>query len=329
MKLEQCITGAVKYLPEKTYKKLREMLVRRNRQWLVGRCDLARCESGRLIKENAFTKVCVIRKGLYEYQYFNVCFLNNMLSLMIECCAEGMLPRVEIRNDKGDNIWEAFFRQPFEDVNTDGMQRIECEWECGKSFPAFDEIFEKANILKWGSVYKLFMHLNDAAQSYINGEINEIITGKEKILGVLCRGTDYVATKPQGHPVQPDLCDVVDKARELMSRKGYQKIYLATEDGKIDKYFREEFPDKIYINKRRYYDEIFDGKELKLIKDVHFERENDDYLKGMEYISSMMILSQCAGIVAGNCGGSQTAVFLNQGNYQDTVIYDLGLYGEC
>lgn len=36
-----------------------------------------------------------------------------------------------------------------------------------------------------------------------------------RTIGVLCRGADYVSQKPKGHPVQPDVDDVIKKVEEL------------------------------------------------------------------------------------------------------------------
>ena len=111
-----------------------------------------------------------------------------------------------------------------------------------------------------------------------------------------------------------------------MESEGYEYIYLATEDGRIDKAFRDVFGDKLLINNRNYYDEIYNNQKIELIKDVHFDRDNDDYLKGVEYLSSIVILSKCDSLLAGNCGGSQAAVFLNRLKYKKCNIYNLGLY---
>ena len=61
---------------------------------------------------------------------------------------------------------------------------------------------------------------------------------------------------------------------------------------------------------------------------MHFERENDEYLKGLEYLSSLYIVSQCKALIAGNCGGSQMAVFVNGGRHEYEHVFDLGMYGE-
>lgn len=82
-------------------------------------------------------------------------------------------------------------------------------------------------------------------------------------------------------------------------------IYLATEERKIRDAFEKAFPDKILENKRVYYDDIYDQDDsISYIKDVHFERKNDNYLSGLEYLSSIILLSRCTALVGGNCGGT-------------------------
>ena len=66
-------------------------------------------------------------------------------------------------------------------------------------------------------------------------------------------------------------------------------------------------------NKRTYYDRIMKEQSLVSIANVRFDRENDEHYKGLEYLSSLVILSRCQGLVAGNCGGTRMALFLNEG----------------
>lgn len=82
----------------------------------------------------------------------------------------------------------------------------------------------------------------------------------------------------------------------------------------------------ILVNKRNYYDNLYYYNNISYLADVHFNRENDEYLKGLEYLSSLNILSKCSGFIGGNCGGSQLAVFLNNLNYSETYVFNLGYY---
>lgn len=329
MSLTEIVVAILNLHGESGYSKIRAIALKNNRHWLIGRSDLFRFYNGKKVPDiSKAEEVAIIKQGLYDYDYFNICFLNNMFSLILKAVMEKKIPQIEIENKAGENIWEMFFCQPFADegLTISNKKKVYFTEKKVEAFPSFDEIFSEKSIAMWGKVYQKFVKFNPKTQQYIDKEVKEILGDEKRVLGVLCRGTDYTGLKPKGHPVQPDVDEILNKAEEKLRELNCDYIYLATEDGKIDKMFRERFPEKILINHREYYDEIFEKNQLTWIKDVHFERENDDYLKGVEYLSSLVILSKCNAIVAGNCGGSQAAVFMNAGRYEDRYIYDLGLY---
>lgn len=311
------------------YAKIRNRVMLGKHGWLAGQSDLYRFSKMGMPDFASFETVCFIRCGMYDYEYFNICFLNNVLALILECIMERQIPVVQIVNSAGDNIWEQFFEQPYpewekgiSDKNTVILEKKEV-----MIFPGFQEIFSEARVAVWKSLYHSFVRFCPSAKEYIDSEVAQLLGRQEKrVLGVLCRGTDYTQLKPTGHPVQPDLEEIMDRAQQKMEELSCDFIYLATEEGRIDRMFRERFPDKVLVNRRVYYDEIFQKEHLTWIKDVHFDRENDDYWKGVEYLSSLVILSKCNALVAGNCGGSLAAVFMNGGAYEDAFIYDMGMY---
>ena len=67
----------------------------------------------------------------------------------------------------------------------------------------------------------------------------------KNILGVLIRGTDYVLTKPKGHPIQPNLTDVVNDVKEMDNKYKYDYIFFTTEDEIIKKKFSKIFQNKV------------------------------------------------------------------------------------
>jgi hypothetical protein len=88
-------------------------------------------------KEN-YNKILLINEGLYEYAYFDVAFLHNMLSLIVSAIYNGYLPFIELKNRKeGWTNWNTFFKQPFlEDlqrgknvkINSDKTRKIEISY---------------------------------------------------------------------------------------------------------------------------------------------------------------------------------------------------------
>ena len=324
--LREPVYNAISDLPDGLYALSRRVLRSRQKDDLVLYCDLRRFyNKSRRTEIPCFEKTMVVTRGYWEYEYFNVCFLNNMLMLCLKAVTEGCIPRIEVKTSKGENLWEEFFRQPYYEVSTEKMSRIIADENTPVRMPPWDVVYDEKKINWYGSLYSAFTVLNCQTEEYILKEIEQV-TGMGKVLGVLCRGTDYTRTKPATHPVQPSGEAVIEKAGEIFEAGKYDYIYLATEDSRYDMLFRERFADRILTNKRCYYDKAFEDQKISLIKDVHFDRENDEYLKGLEYLSSLKILSECEGLVAGNCGGTLAAVMWNNNRYSDKYIFDMGIY---
>ena len=325
-KLRRAYIRDIAKLPQIIYPKVRQKMEQRHGVRFAAQCDLERfllLGDTELKKES--TPVRVIPRGLYRYDFFNICFLNDVLSNCLRAICDGYLPRVEILRENGENIWDDFFEQPFSENEIEGRTITVQETVEKEAIPRWTDIYDSDKISLYGNLYNKIPVFKKEVSEYIQDEITCLLTAR-KVLGVLCRGTDYTKTKPSMHPVQPTENEIIRKVKEVFYERNYDYIYLATEDSSYETLFRSEFGDRILINKRQYYDSVFEKKNLRRIREVHFERENDSYYKGLEYISSLIILSKCQGLVAGNCGGTQAAVFWNGGRYEDKYVFNLGLY---
>ena len=112
----------------------------------------------------------------------------------------------------------------------------------------------------WCKIYNNFVELNDETKNYVERECQDVFRDGRRVMGVLCRGTDYVTLKPLGHPIQPTLEQVFSLLKVKMKELRMDYIYLATEEKKIEERFEQEFPGKILINKRSYYDNYYANK---------------------------------------------------------------------
>ena len=253
----------------------------------------------------------------YHFQFYNVCFHTNCISHMVYEYANGNLPVVHDRF----HIWNDFFQQPFGDLPTERTASVK-DGMLSARFALINPVSMRA----WWKATHAFVRLNEAAKQYIDEECSAILRDSERVIGVVCRGTDYLILKPHRHPVQPEVDDVIHLCRKWLRKYGYDKIYLATEDEKIYQKFEAAFPGQILTNKRSYYDKAMEKNGFREITQVHFDRENDDYYKGLEYLSSLYILSNCHALAGGNCGASQMVTYLSNGKYERTHIFDKGLY---
>ncbi len=86
------------------------------------------------------------------------------------------------------------------------------------------------------------------------------------------------------------------------------------------------FPNKIIVNKREYYDDSNIDYRAHTLSDVSFDRENDTYLKGMEYLSSIIILTKCNSFIGGLTAGTYAVNYLNNKGFDHTYFFYTGTY---
>lgn len=153
--------------------------------------------------------------------------------------------------------------------------------------------------------------------------------GKDKrIVEVLCRKTDYTDNRPKGHPIQPEISEVIATVKEKIDEYNCSFIYLATDEEKI--YLKKSFQELyLQIKENIMMNFIILNQKLEKmllrIPWVHFNRENDLYYKSLEYISSINLLSKYNLLIAGNCGGNRAALYLNN-KYEFYHLFNKGLY---
>ncbi|OUQ07675.1 hypothetical protein B5E92_06730 [Erysipelatoclostridium sp. An15] len=278
-------------------------------------------------------KLCIINQGTWDYPLFQVCFIRNMLQNITYCLANGYRPIIEVYNSEKINLWTQFLKQPYEGCKEIKNEEIKKASICNvKEAPFYFPIFPtKKDIAYFNKLIKTFIVLNEETKNYFFQEEKEILGKNKRIVGVLCRGTDYTDNQPQGHPIQPEVTEVVAMVKEKMDEYNCSYVYLATDEEKIKSIFEKEFPGIVLTNKRKYYDEFYNiksktGGDATRISWIHFNRENDSYYKSLEYISSINLLSKCNLLIAGNCGGSRAALYLNNNKYEFFHLFNKGLY---
>lgn len=271
------------------------------------------------------TSFCEINKLEWDYPIFNICFFENVIKCGTFCLTNGKLPVVTFVNSRDRvNLWETIMEQPY------GLPETPVKDSCkDEKPPLYFPAFPSSDLdMYFGYLYNVFWKPNNAVKEYFDEEYRTLLEGK-RVLGVLSRGTDYITTKPKGHPRQPEIKELIPKVEKAFSELKCEAIYLATEEYRVQMEFEKAFPGKIIINKRVYFDQyydIFENNHRALISAVDSGREKDSYWKSVEYLSSVNLLSKCCGLVAGCCGGSRAAYYLNNGKYEYCYLFNLGLY---
>ena len=226
-----------------------------------------------------------------------------------------------------ENPWEYFFNQPFglalKNVMkySNNIKYVNCKPE--PSRPRCYNIYNKISALDfWHNFANKYIPIKNDIIKETESIIKKLFNNSLNILGILIRGTDYLAIKPGGHPIAPDAEIVIKDAKDFDKKYRYDWIFIATEDNIIRNKFLKEFENKIKyllpINniKYEYRSKIY----------LAFHKSIGGNLKNLKiYLMSIIILSKCIDIIACRTNGSAgTFIFTN--GFRNFKIYYLGRY---
>ncbi|MBI1797658.1 MAG: hypothetical protein HYR74_11495 [Candidatus Eisenbacteria bacterium] len=271
--------------------------------------------------------------GLYTY-------VTLFLSHFAYAVGKGYIPVIDMKHLPSmyltksqlgkENAWEYYYKQPY-DTNLDDVMR------CGRYLlsssrynpipPDVNSLYDPKEGRLWAALYDKSVVLNDATRAYVEAECSALLGNGRRVLGVLYRGTDYAQGRPFRHPIQPQLEDVLARAKESMESWDCHYVYIATEEKRAVEAFRAVFPGRVLINDRVYYDELGIDYSKRDIATTVAEGTHDRYRVGLVYLASIMILARCNCLVAGMCAGTYAAVYINGGQYEHKYFFDLGRYG--
>jgi hypothetical protein len=223
------------------------------------------------------------------------------------------------------NPWEYYFNQPFDfkyNIVKKKAKNIKY-FECYSGIIPNSKIFLNKKVMNyWHNIALRFMPIKKELIKESNNIINRIFNKSRNTLGVLLRGTDYIARKPKGHPIPPKTEDVIKDIKILDNKYKYDWIFLATEDNIIRQYFLRAVGTKVkcLISKNNItYD--YSKKEL-LAFNINFKK-NIDYNK--IYLLNIIILSKCLDFLGARTNGATGVYILTEG-FRNSKVYNLGKY---
>lgn len=274
----------------------------------------------------------LVRREAHNYGLFSL--FNVALGWIRYADENGMIPVIDMQNYKSiylekdkykkENAWEYFFEQPF-GIGVSDIKRAKnitlCEARIHPDFPGDNvELLNNVDgkLDDWKNICKKYIHIKKNIQDEIESEWNQLVSEDDKVLGIFCRGTDYIEMRPKGHPMQPSVEQIIDHVSTLAFQ--IDKIFVVTEDKKIVEKLQKEFGDKIILNKKNYVD--YNGG---YIGDYKSDRANDSFLRGKEYLASIVMLSKCNYLVASRASGVVGAELFSDG-WEYHYIFDLGCY---
>ena len=275
----------------------------------------------------------------------------NSLCYIICSLNDGFIPVIDMKHYINqyfkdnriykDNSWEYYFEQPFGYTLNDIDEN--CDVTISRTGDDLDDIkpptvmdlplemndYKQCNKLqKYKDSFKKYIKFNSETKKYLEEKYQSITGGEENILGVFARGTDYKIRKTVDHPVQPNNIQIINKIKTVLKKyPEIKKIYLATEDLDIYNKLKSEFKDMIIDNGQ--YRISYKNKEnkYKFLSQVTTERENHNYNLGLEYLTSLYILSKCKYFIGGRTAGSMGVYYMSKG-FKYSYWFNLGRYGK-
>ncbi len=274
------------------------------------------------------------RNGFYN-------FFDRVFASLYEVRKQGFEILVDMKNYYTEyaglerygivNVWEDYYEQPSSFTLDEAYQSKNV------ILSKFNE--EKYNLpflMKersftnqwWIETYKILSKLfviipGRVLKERINSEIERLNILEGETLGVLARGTDYVSLKPKDHPIPLNTKSLINECKKRLLNGEYKYIYIATEDLDILEEFKNNFGDRLLFSEQMRMRQ--DVKET--IMSVEFDRENDKYLRGLEYCTVIEILSKCRSLLANCCCyGALGAIAINGGRYSSCEVMDVGNY---
>jgi len=238
-----------------------------------------------------------------------------------------------------DNAWEYYFDQPciygLQDISkskniiifkNENKHKIDFfKWEnIAFELMHFDKDLE-GRILEYKKYFKQYIKFSKKMQEKMHKDYETILEGKEKVLGVVGRGAEFILRKPQNHRVVPEPSVLLEKTKEVFKQQKFNYIYLATEDCDVYQLFKEHFKEKLLDNGQRRVS-FADVEKHDFLADVNFNyAERPKYNLGFDYLSSIYLLSKCNGILGSVVSATIVAYIMSDG-YEYQYFFDLGVY---
>ena len=252
--------------------------------------------------------------------------------------SKGWLPVVDMQNYANpylppeklgkENSWEYFFEQPLriglEQAYAGENVILSSEEVSPQLYESMALLENRDNLLtEWRMLVKLgLMKIKSALMQESLSVRQKLFDSTDCVLGVLLRGTDYVAQKPFGHPIPPPIEFAISTIIDKMEEWHCNKVFLATEDKSIVKMFKNVF-DNLCITFDREYVDYTPGDKISLVR---INRPNDHFQQGKDYLTQMVLLSTCNAFVAARTSGT-VGVMMMADKFEHTYFFNLGRYG--
>lgn len=222
------------------------------------------------------------------------------------------------------NPWENFFNQPLgytlENVKK-RAKRINY-FKCShKNYRPSYKVFYNIILMNfWHNIAKIYIPIKSEILIEANNIKKLLFKGSKNILGILVRGTDYLALRPKGHPIPPKPTIVIKDIKEFDKNNNYDFYFISTEDDILREIFIKEFYYKIkylvYNTKIKYNKKQLLGYNEKILGNIKYAKI---------YLLNIIILSKCIDLISAKTSGT-IGIFILSNGFRHKKVYELGNY---
>lgn len=277
-----------------------------------------------------------------DYKTGLMSYYNSVLGHILYAKEHGYSPVIDMchyRNtylDKKDmgheNSWEYYFCQPGNVKLEEVYQSKNVILSTGSAsalasprmlYEEYYKIPQKAEELF--TIIGKEIPLKKETLEMIEQQYQEIFPENGRVLGIVCRGTDLLNFKR--HSRQPSVKELIAIAEEKMKAWDCPYLFLASDTDAAVEEFRACLGERVLTNECQRYDHWKERSgDSDSLGDVRFLRERDAYLRGMEYLTTLVLLSRCNCLTGTLIGSTVGAIGFNRGKYEEIEIIDLGMY---
>lgn len=219
------------------------------------------------------------------------------------------------------NAWEYYFEQPTQGLTRTDLQRKRNVLYSGWTLLDHPELWEGYDADAWLPVYIRLCPVRQYVMDMAEERYQELFA-PGSTLGIFVRGTDYTHMEPKGHPRQPSVAQITRQVDEFLTKYPISKIYVVTEDYEIYQEIREHYGDMVFAADDRFVRD-YNGWDY-----VSYGYTDDAYERGLYYLIRLILLARCDYLVSSKASGSHYSILLNNGEYKDQYLFELGNYGE-
>jgi hypothetical protein len=223
------------------------------------------------------------------------------------------------------NAWEYYFDQPtaysLEDIYRSKRVVLSAMTHLNQKIPfPFSFYNQSHKIALYNTYVSRYLRFNQKITALASEWQDHHFRKNKTILGVMSRSLQFNISA--GHNKVPAWDTIVEKTKKLFEEWRMDYIFLSSEEKGLIDIFQKEFSDKVLFTERKRVLGLRDE-----ILPCNFS-DGEKYKSGLEYIIDIILLSRCNSIICPITSGSMAAIVLNNNEYRNKYIFELGLNNE-